>query len=132
MRCNDIEKLPYIDMGLPGGIVADPELNDYEGIKLYGHRSMYIFDNVIDMDMKSFHPSIFLATNSDTTSLIGKLFIEGMTYTDANDEQKYLDPSADLHEDLIDGNLIDFANRWLDLPNITDMIKSIKMELKNS
>ena len=132
MRCNDIEKLPYIDMGLPGGIVADPELNDYEGIKLYGHRSMYIFDNVIDMDMKSFHPSIFLATNSDTTSLIGKLFIEGMTYTDANDEQKYLDPSADLHEDLIDSNLIDFANRWLDLPNITDMIKSIKMELKNS
>ena len=91
---------------------------------------MYIFDNVIDMDMKSFHPSIFLATNSDTTSLIGKLFIEGMTYTDANDEQKYLDPSADLHEDLIDGNLIDFAKRWLGLPNTIDMIKEVNKERK--
>ena len=54
-----------------GALVADPNLNDYIGTKIFGKPSKWIFENVVDFDMNSINQNM-LSINS---SNCGKLFI---------------------------------------------------------
>jgi len=58
-----------------GALVADPNLNAHEGIKIYGNKSMFIFDNVIDFDLAALYPNIIRAFNVSITTQFGKLII---------------------------------------------------------
>jgi DNA polymerase elongation subunit (family B) len=58
-----------------GALVADPMLNSNTGIKVLGMESMFIFDNVVDMDFSSMYPHIIIAFNVAPNCMIGKLIV---------------------------------------------------------
>lgn len=42
---------PDVESGFTGAVVGNPLLNSHTGYKLFGQHSMYVFSNVIDMDL---------------------------------------------------------------------------------
>lgn len=107
-----------------GAIVADPELNEKEGIEIIkGKPSKYVYKNVCDQDFSSLYPSILRAWNLDSLHIIGKFYcIDGQTKSkiksqfgyknmfnlskkdDDNINEEVDDDSDDLIDDLSDDN----------------------------
>lgn len=120
----------------PGALVADPELNDYRGIKLFGTRSMYVFDNVIDMDFTSMYPSVIIVFNISANCMIGKLIIDADVETTMNklhnelakdDENNTIDdPGKEFVDNLLTGDIRSIGKKWFNLPGIEELIKEAK------
>ena len=49
-KYSDTEVNKKKKIGFEGAVVGDPLLNDYEGTKILGKKSKYVYKNVIDMD----------------------------------------------------------------------------------
>lgn len=117
-----------------GALVADPELNSNNGIKLFGNPSKYIFDNVVDMDFSSMYPHIIIAFNIAPNCMIGKLLIN----KDINDILKELnefdDIKYDAGQDFIDNYLINnipmMGSKWFNLPDVQKLEKMICKKFK--
>lgn len=131
--------------GFTGAVVGNPLLNSNTGIELFGLPSMYIFDDVIDMDFSAMYPYVIIVFNIERNTMYGKLYIEGFNDErydhlfiddqitdintddddDANDEE--YDPAYDSGKDFMDnyltGDNISLGHKWFNLPNFTDINK---------
>lgn len=114
-----------------GALVCDPRLNDFTGKKLFGKKSMYIFDNVIDMDFSSMYPNTIIAFNIAPNTMIGKLIIEGINEmprfnykeppSDKDKKKKKdkavrYDAGQDFMDNLLTGNYALLGSTWFNLP----------------
>ena len=142
--------------GFEGAIVGNPLLNDYEGVEIFGHKSMYVFANVIDMDFSAMYPHIIVSHNIERNTMIGKLIIPGFEidpydhffvdeeiYDNSDDEdddedelteepevlRKY-DAGRDFVEGYLTGDILSFGKRWFNLPSYDELVKDFKEEYK--
>lgn len=102
-----------------GAVVADPELNGYNGMMINGKRSKYVYTKVIDFDLSSLYPSIIRAFNIDTTTQYGRLFIDGITPTKEND------PALAFIDRLTTKNYINLGKDYYGLPSPTDLAREL-------
>lgn len=110
-----------------GAIVANPVLNGKTGINLIGSPSMYIFDNVVDMDFSSMYPHIIIAFNVSPGSMIGKLLVD-REYKDiySDVEGKKEDAGKDFMDNLLSDNVGNMAIKWFGLPSLTELNEDFK------
>lgn len=119
------------DEKFDGAIVANPKLNWHTGMKIFGKRSMYIYDNVIDMDFSSMYPFIIIAFNIAVNSMIGKLIIDGtisdvMTAADDESEDKIDDKGKEFMDNYLTENYGNMGSKWFSLPGIYDLDKMVR------
>lgn len=117
------------DEKFDGALVADPTLNDYTGIEVFGYPSMYVFDNVVDMDFSSMYPHIIITFNVAPNTMIGKLIIGGdiqEAYKNASDDGKVEDAGKDFVDNMLVGNVANMGTKWFNLPNIMELKEMIK------
>lgn len=111
------------DEKFDGALVADPMLNEFEGIMLYGNKSMFIFDNVVDMDFSSMYPNIIIAFNIAPNCMVGKLIIDRDYLDIYNDDS--VDGGDDMGKEFVDNMLIknipSMGTKWFSLPDVADM-----------
>jgi DNA polymerase elongation subunit (family B) len=119
----DVEKEDD-DEKFDGALVADPTLNGYEGIELFGAKSMYVFDNVVDMDFSSMYPHIIIAFNIAPNTMVGKLIIGGSiqeAYKNASEDGKVEDAGKDFMDNYLVGNVANMGSKWFGLPNVVEL-----------
>jgi DNA polymerase elongation subunit (family B) len=112
------------DEKFDGALVADPTLNDFTGIDLFGTPSMYIFDNVVDMDFSAMYPHIIIAFNIAPNCMVGKLIIGGSiqeAYKNASQDGKVEDAGKDFVDNLLVGNVANMGTKWFGLPGIIEL-----------
>lgn len=110
-----------------GGAVANPDLNNANGVKLYGdRRTNNIFRYVVDNDMGAFYPSSITSHNIDKCTLIFSVRIPTMQYID-NKIPLYTMDTEDIgleaFDDFSTGDFLSLGTKMLNLPSITDMIE---------
>lgn len=135
-----------------GALVGNPLLNSHTGINLFGSESMYVYDDVIDMDFSSMYPHIITAFNIERHTMYGKLSIEGFNderydhlfiddeITDIDDiedgleEGEDIDATYDSGKDFIDNYLVhdtlSLGTKWFNLPNFEEVNNEFKKKFK--
>lgn len=103
-----------------GAFVADPNLNAKIGVVINNIISRYIHDHVIDFDFSALYPSVIMAFNIDETTQLGKIIYLNDDNTDISNE---------LADDIICKDEIFFGNKYLDLPDINEMIEIVKEKI---
>ena len=109
-----------------GAMVADPELNGYNGAMINGKRSKYIYEKVIDFDLSSLYPSIIRTFNIDTTTQYGRLLIDGIVPSKEND------PAMNFIDRLTTKNYIELGKDYYNLPSPTDLINDMLNDLEDN
>ena len=114
------------DEGYDGALVADPELNSYEGMKVLGRKSKYVYKLVIDMDFSAMYPNIIISINVAANTMIAKLIINDTVEDFMNkidiDADKY-DSGKDFIDNYLTGNVLNLCKKWFNLPGVMEMIE---------
>lgn len=108
--------------GFAGAINGDSMLNEYEGLEIFGKKSMFYFGTCIDFDFSGMYPNIMIVFNIFAVSMIGKIIIENDVRFKTYDK----DGGKEFIEDLIAENVHHLGQKWLGLPNfmtLNDMIR---------
>jgi len=136
--------------GFVGALVGDPLLNSHTGIVLLGAPSMYVFDNVIDMDFSSMYPHIIISFNIERNTMIAKIIIPDVIEdkydhiftkteivdvnfdddTDEDDDEKEENIGYDAGKDFLDnylcGDILSIGTKWFNLPDINEINTKFK------
>lgn len=127
-----------------GGLVANPNLNDYIGIEVGGMRSKHVFGTSVVYDAKAMYPSIYRAWNVSRTTMIGKVLIDETEETVLSNAAKFIeaansgidvtdvvhyDNGTRMLDDYTTGNNVQFCKDWFGLPSIEEMDELIDIEL---
>ena len=134
--------------GFTGALVGNPLLNSHTGIILFGKPSMYVFDNVIDMDFSSMYPHIIISFNIERHTMICKIIIPDITEDkydhifndediidvdvseDDSDEEKEAELGYDSGKDFLDNyltkDILSMGTKWFNLPDINEVHKQFK------
>ena len=113
------------DVKFPGAFVAKPtKLSDKNKVKCHGYPIMK-FMNGDDFDYKALYPSLMREFNMSISTQIGKIEIDNGLYDPI--EELRLGSGGHYSEDLASYNFIQFAKRWMNLPDIEDMLKLCKL-----
>lgn len=120
---NNRAKLKEKKEKIPGAFVADPELVDHVGMELIkGELSKYIFEETGDVDLSSLYPSIILALNLSPESFDRRVYIKKYDGPNQfilnNHEKEFID-------DYISKDYISIGNKYLGLPDITELSNMI-------
>lgn len=125
-RPDDLDKEDDEDEGYDGALVADPELNSYEGMKVLGRKSKYVYKLVIDMDFSAMYPNIIISINVAANTMIAKLIINDTVEDFMNkidiDADKY-DSGKDFIDNYLTGNVLNLCKKWFNLPGVMEMIE---------
>lgn len=100
--------------------VADPLLNEHNGILINGTRSKFIFDFVIDYDYSALYPSIIRCFNIDANCQYGRLLFKDSPPT------KEYDKGGDFMDNLESKNIIKLTNKFIGTPTVEDIFKDLK------
>lgn len=103
-----------------GALVCDPILNERTGKMLNGTQSMFVFENVVDLDLEALYPSIIRAFNIEATTQHGRLVFEGRRAT--KDE----DPAGDFIDDLETKNWSKIGHKWFNLSTTEQLLKKLE------
>lgn len=121
------------DESFSGGLVADPLLNGYHGIKIFGSPSRHIYNNVVDFDFSSMYPFIIITFNISRSSMVGKLIID----TDIEGAIKYAQELEDQSdkgrifiEDYLTDSIASFGKKWFNLPDTKNVINLFEDKFK--
>lgn len=109
-----------------GALVHDPlKTGDYCKQKIDG-RSIFIIDNMIDMDFASLYPSLIGEFNTAANTQIGRIMIPHKVYKNENayNLENY-SRSGEFIDNLVTDNIIEYCCRWFRLGNILDIISDI-------
>lgn len=111
-----------------GALVGDPKLNGYNGIMINGKKSMYIYDNVIDVDLSSLYPSIIRAFNMAPNCMHFRIVIDEQVGNENQFSFDKYDRGGDLIDNYETKQYIKIGAKWLNLPGyseLTDLIMEI-------
>lgn len=134
------------DSSFEGALVGNPLLIEKFGMKLFGKPTNFLFQYSIDFDMGKFYPSCIIGMNIDPSTLIFKMILDSSQFDSRGGELKYRGItdvhivkgnsdtfSGDISKEVMDnyqtGNILTFANKWLNLPSVESMNKKIRKEL---
>lgn len=108
-----------------GGLVADPLLNEPNGLKLHGVPTT-LYDNCVDYDYKSLYPSMMREFNIAPHTQIGKIHMDDMVVDNENmfNDEDY-DRSGAFIEDLISKNFLVLLSRWFKLGTYAELYNDI-------
>lgn len=81
------------------------------------------FNNGDDFDYKSLYPSLIREFNMSISTMIGRIYIDKPPY--AGTPSLRIGNGGNYIENLMSYNIIEFAHRWLLLPDVEEML--IKM-----
>lgn len=109
------------DETFEGAINGDPMLNDFEGLELFGKKSMFLFGDCIDFDFSAMYPNSITSFNIFAACMVGKLYIDG-TFTPTYDE----DAGKEFVEDMISNQLDHMGEKYFNLPNFEQINKMIE------
>lgn len=129
-------------VGFEGALVGNPNLIDYFGDELYGHKTNSIFKYSIDFDMSSFYPSTIRAMNIDPSTLIFKMIMNAEQYdvrggdipfhgiTDSQIVKANGDSfTGDIGKEVMDNfqtkNYLYTAHKWMNLPSVNEVYEEI-------
>lgn len=112
--------------GFAGAINGDSMLNEFEGLEVFGKKSMFYFGNCIDFDFSSMYPNIMIVFNIFAVCMIGKLFIDKDERFKTYDK----DGGKEFIEDLIAENVHHLGQKWLGLPSFTALNDMIAKRLQ--
>ena len=120
------------DERFEGALVGDPLNNTHEGVKIYGKKSKFVFEYVIDFDFTSLYPSIIIAFNIGKAPLVFKVFMK-KKYKELNEDisNTRYDPAKEMFEDLTTDNYNYAGKKWFNLPTTMDMMKDLEEFMKN-
>lgn len=109
-----------------GALVGDPTLNGYNGIKINGVASKYVYKNVVDVDLSSLYPSIIRAFNMAPQTIYFKILIADKVsqYENVYNNERY-DRGGDMIDDFESRQYINFAHKWLNLPSYEELYNLI-------
>ena len=129
-----------------GAINADPIWNDRVGQELMGIKTNNLFANGVDFDMGSFYPSIKIACNLDSATLLAKAsfdnseFISGQMSNKSLNQQyeekdKYgkirpVDITGEAVNTFASGNTLTMAYNYFSLPSISDVLEIVDKRIK--
>ena len=112
------------EKGYPGAFVADPKLiNDYSKTKVNGV-PIHLYRNNVDFDYTALYPNTDIQFNVGHESLIGKVNINVNIENVYN--YKYLNPGSYFIFNLQSNNFIEIGNKYLNLPDVSQMYNIIK------
>lgn len=123
MGCNVNRFNSKPDVKFPGAFVADPM--KLSNKNKYKYKGIYImkFANADDFDYKALYPSLLREFNMSVSTQIGMIQIENPLYKGA--EYLRLGNGGHFTENLASYNFIEFCHRWLNLPNVEEMLEQI-------
>lgn len=107
---------------ITGAFVGDPNNTDYNGVEINGTPSKYWYESVIDFDLSSLYPSIILALNISPETCFGKISIQAEIDNEVQNEEN-------LVSDYMSGDSIAFGHKWLDYPDLEEMLAIIDNEI---
>jgi len=129
-----------------GALVADPIWNDKVGMMIFDAPSNVVYDLVIDEDMTAFYPSIKIASNMDPGTLVAKAEIDTGQFMsgeyqnrslntvyeekDKNGKIRKTDITGEIINTFVSENVLTFCYNYLSLPSITELVRTVKKELK--
>ncbi|MEG1870734.1 MAG: DNA polymerase domain-containing protein [Peptostreptococcaceae bacterium] len=122
------------DEQFEGAIVADPELNGYNGIKIFGKSSKYVYDYVTDEDFAQMYPNVIFVFNVCGSTLIGKLTVDldhktVVKYYDLNEKEiSRFDAGKEFIEAYLSDNLGLLGEIFFGLPPIDELLEGIGEE----
>lgn len=114
-----------------GGLVADPKLNGYEGIYIYGSKSKYVYKNVVDFDFASMYPNEIATFNISRTSMIGKLIVDAGiedVYKVYQNIENATDKGHSFMEEYLTKHFVTLGKRWFNLPGTEELITEFVKE----
>ena len=103
-----------------GAFVLDPNNNLHMGKYVFGKRSKFIFDDVIDLDLASLYPSIFRAFNIDATTQYGRLLFKDSPPT------KEYDAGGMFVNDMETQDYIAIGSKWFMLPTTNEILTKLE------
>lgn len=129
-------------VGFEGALVGNPNLIDYFGDELYGHKTNSIFKYSIDFDMSSFYPSTIRAMNIDPSTLIFKMIMNadqfdvrggdipfhGITDTQivkANGDSFVDDIGKEVMDNFQTKNYLYTGYKWMNLPSVNAVYEEV-------
>lgn len=130
---NNVNKYNPQKVEFEGAIVGDPTHNS-EYAKLKQNGEVYnVAKNLDDYDYKSLYPSITRENNFAPNTLIAKIIIDEKVHNKENlfDNPLY-DRGGAYIEDLMSGNYVEFAHRWMGLANVREMIEDLQEYIDNN
>lgn len=134
-------------VGFEGALVGNPNLIDYFGDELYGHKTNSIFKYSIDFDMSSFYPSTIRAMNIDPSTLIFKMIMNAEQFdvrggdipfhgiTDSQIVKANGDSfNGDIGKEVMDNfqtkNYLYTGFKWMNLPSVNEVYKEVMKRKK--
>ena len=128
---------------LPGGMVADPDLNSPNGYELVeGVRSKHLYVDIVDMDYKSEYPYAKFTRSMSKSTQIGRLIITKRISQEQNklpmgqekrlkEIQAYL-PGAEFVEDYLSHDVLSLGRIWFNLPDISEADRLLITHVKKA
>ena len=131
-----------------GALVMDPNLNNHNGVEIIKDSpSMYIYNNVFDLDLSALYPSTISAFNLDTSTFKYKYFLVDNAckkkamelgfetlFVNKSDDGKKVVESDELGpliaDELVAQNWAKVGNIFMGLPSAEDAIKDLDPNLK--
>ena len=119
---NNINKSNKKTDSYAGAFVVDPLLvSDIPKLKING-KAINVLHNLNDFDYTSLYPSCIDQYNISLNTMIGKMIMDGKLYDNENKfNNNKFDRSLWFTEDLISQDVLDFCQRYFDLPSYEDM-----------
>lgn len=117
-----------------GAMVNDPTHNSNE-LKMRNEMGTIfnVLKNLDDFDYKSLYPSIARENNMAPNTILFKVFIDTQVHGKENYVNNPLyDRGGAMLEDLAADNIIEFAHRWLGLPDIKGLIACMEEEFRSA
>lgn len=109
---------PKMEGKIKGAFVASPEPIAKIGMRIFEELSKFIFECCTDLDLASLYPSIIRALNISVETCIGKVYFDYMEYN-----------GEDLVQDYMANDVIAFGSKYMNLPNVDDMIEIIDRKI---
>lgn len=123
---------------IKGALVCRPELIQQYGIKIFGCKNSFVFEDAIDSDASSLYPSMIIIHNISKEALFGRIvdIVRGQTSIGNGVEifQNNPDFENTIMTDIqtIDMSIFDMCKQYMDLPDVSDIIKIIDSKAINA
>ena len=134
-----------IDGAFQGAFVADPAKNKPTGLVASGKKYNSIIFGASDLDAAAMYPNTKMAYNKDKKSLLYKCKIDNnlfrehrccnnsynqeYTWKDSKNNEHETDMAGPLMNSFKNHNYMSLASNWLNVPVITDIIKSVRKDM---